>query len=77
MRISPFVVAAMSGYLLATGPARAGTALEDPSAVLHLRYVTVMVKNYDEALAWYTKVWVSKARRSQLRSGASLAGGGT
>jgi uncharacterized glyoxalase superfamily protein PhnB len=46
----------MSGYLLATGPARAGTALEDPSAVLHLRYVTVVVTNYDEALAWYTKV---------------------
>ena len=37
-----------------------GSAQTDPGVsetrVLQLRYVTILVKNYDEALAWYTSV---------------------
>lgn len=56
MRIASAIIAALSGFLLAAGPALAATVSDDSSAVLHLRYVTVVVKNYDEALAWYTNV---------------------
>ena len=56
MRIASAIIAALSEFLLATGPALAATVSDDSAAVLHLRYVTVVVKNYDEALAWYTNV---------------------
>ncbi len=56
MRIALCIVAVLTGCLLATRPARANTGPEDSAAVLHLRYVTVVVKDYDAALAWYTNV---------------------
>jgi catechol 2,3-dioxygenase-like lactoylglutathione lyase family enzyme len=34
----------------------ADSGADTGAEVLHLRYVTVVVKDYDEALAWYTNV---------------------
>jgi hypothetical protein len=56
MRIASWIVAVLTGCLLVTRPACATTGSEDSAAVLHLRYVTVVVKDYDAALAWYTNV---------------------
>ena len=56
MRVASLIAFATSGFLLAAGLSRATVVPDDSSAVLNLRYVTVVVKNYDEALAWYTNV---------------------
>jgi uncharacterized glyoxalase superfamily protein PhnB len=56
MRAVSLIAVAFSGFLSATGLARAAVVADQSTAVLHLRYVTVVVKNYDEALAWYTNV---------------------
>jgi catechol 2,3-dioxygenase-like lactoylglutathione lyase family enzyme len=56
MRVALWFVAVLAGCLLATRPARATNGSEDSAVVLHLRYVTVVVKDYDAALAWYTNV---------------------
>jgi catechol 2,3-dioxygenase-like lactoylglutathione lyase family enzyme len=55
MRIPTVIGMALSGLLAVANPALAGTE-SNAAAVLHLRYVTVVIKNYDEALAWYTQV---------------------
>jgi hypothetical protein len=45
----------LSGVLFAVRLASAETAT-DAATVLQLRYVTVVVKSYDDALSWYTNV---------------------
>jgi uncharacterized glyoxalase superfamily protein PhnB len=55
MRTPNFLGAVVGGVLLTASFAVAQTDTH-AAAVLHLRYVTVVVKNYDEALSWYTSV---------------------
>lgn len=57
--------------LLSTGlaiPLHLAPAAEDSdgfAGITHLRYVTVAVKDYDEALRWYTKVLGFEKREDQ------------
>lgn len=55
MRTATILGAFLSAVLLAGGVASAETGTV-AAAVLRLRYVTVVVRNYDEALSWYTNV---------------------
>ncbi len=75
MRIASWIVAVLTVCLLVTTPARATTGSEDSAAVLHLRYLTVVGKDYDAALAWYTNVLgLRKFEDRTFGPGASLAG---
>jgi catechol 2,3-dioxygenase-like lactoylglutathione lyase family enzyme len=55
MRVPRLLGTLLGALLLVAGPGYSDSGT-DAAAVIQLRYVTVVVKSYDEALAWYTNV---------------------
>jgi hypothetical protein len=67
---------------LAPASANAQTVSVD-TGITRLRYVTILVKDYDEALAWYTQIWCDQSaikhavHRSIHLPDVGIATGGT